>query len=264
MIIAIVGIVHEYDLLPYYLAHYRALGVQRFVTACEPDALDRSGALARLLAAQPDVTVVDLPKWFRRSGVAGMIEEEVRPRVASAQDWLIPADLDELNQYPCGLRELIEELDQNRETHVMGQLRDRLAHDGVLAEALPFERGVPLWEQYPLEADVTGRIVRGRRDKVLLSRGDLAWSGGHHGLRESTNNAPYAYPGIAHHFKWRSGLLRVLASRVQNERRSGMPWREESVRLDDYLRRHGRISPQDVAAVPGYLPSRGDPVGIPG
>ena len=175
MILAIVGIVHSYDLLPYYLRHYRELGVDRFAIACNPDDLDPAGGVKKMLASEPDVNVVDLPGGFQRSRLVGMIEEEVRLRTATAEDWAIPADLDELNQYPADLRDLVAQVEQYGFTHVSGELRDRLAPEGVLAGLKPFDRGVSIWGQYPLEANVTGRIAEGLTEKVLLPRGDLAW-----------------------------------------------------------------------------------------
>jgi hypothetical protein len=254
MILAIVGIVHGFDLLPYYLSHYRALGVGRFIIACDPAKLDPSGALGRMLALQPDFEVLDLPRGFRRSGLVGMIEEEARSSVASGDDWAIPADLDELNQYPGDLRDLVRRMEQDGSTHLAGELRDRLASGGVLARLLPFAQGVSIWEQYPLEARVTARIAGGRTDKVLLSRGDLAWCMGHHCMREARTLRPFHSHGVAHHFKWRDGLAETLAWRVENEARARVPWSTESVRLSGYLRRHGRIVPQDVEATPGWRP----------
>lgn len=255
MIVAIVGLCHSYELLPYYLEHYRGLGVDRFLVACEPDALDPSGGLRRVLASQGDVEVVALPAGFRRSNLVGMIEEEVRARTVTAGDWVIPADLDELNRYPADLRGLVAEMERDGSDYVAGEMRDRLAPEGLLRGLLPFERGVSIWEQYPLEADVTGRIAGGATGKVLLSRGDLAWGMGHHRMREAAALKAFRLGGVAHHFKWRAGLLEALAWRIENEERARLPWSRESARLSEYLREHGRVVPEDVGAAVGWRPA---------
>lgn len=130
MILAVVGAVHAYDLLPYYLKHYRTLGVERFAISCRPDELDPTGELKHYLGEQSDVAVVDLPRGFRRSNLVGMVEEETRASVASAADWVIPADLDELNQYPDDLHTLARTMEEGGLTHITGHMRDRLAPDG--------------------------------------------------------------------------------------------------------------------------------------
>lgn len=254
MIVAIVGIVHAYDLLPYYLRHYRELGVERFIIACNPDDLDPAGELRRMLASQPDIDTVDLPTGFQRSNLVGMIEEEVRLRSAIAGDWLIPADLDELNQYPTSLRGVVQQMEQGGFTHIVGELRDRLAPDGILKRLAPFDDGVSIWDQYPLEASVTARIAGGLTDKVLLSRGDLALGIGHHRMRDLPALRPFGSSGIAHHFKWREGLAQSLLWRVENEKRARVPWSRESVLLSNYLQEHGRILPEDVDATVGWHP----------
>lgn len=255
MIRAIVGIVHAYNLLPYYLSHYRELGVNRFTIACHPDDLNPTGELRRMLASQPDIDVVDIPRGFQRSHLVGMIEEEVRSRVALDDDWVIPADLDELNQYPVRLRALVRQMEEDGFTHLAGELRDRLAPKGVLARLLPFDEGISIWEQYPLAANVTARIAGGMIEKVLLSRGDLAWSIGHHRMRDSPVLRPFGLTGVAHHFKWRDGLAQRLAWRVDNEKRAKVPWSKESVLLSNYLQEHGRIVPEDVDATVGWRPT---------
>ena len=254
MIVAIVGIVHSYDLLPYYLNHYRGLGVDKFVISCDPDDLDPTGELQQNLLAQADIELVDLPAGFRRSKMVGMIEEEVRSRTAA--DWAIPADLDELNQYPGDLRELVAQLERDGATHVTGELRDRLAPGGVLAELGSFEDGISIWDQYPLEANVTAKLAGGLTEKVLLSRGDLAWTMGHHRLRDALTLRAFESRGVAHHFKWRQGLTRSLAWRIENEKRLRMPWCKESIQLSNYLLEHGRIVPEDVDATVGWRPDR--------
>ena len=252
MIVAIVAIVHNYDLLPYYLQHYRRLGVQRFIISCDPGRLDPSDGLRRALSAQSDIEVVDLPGGFRRSNLVGMINEEVRSRSVTAGDWVIPADLDELNQYPAPLDDLVEQMLQSGSTYVAGRLRDRLAAGGLLTELAPFEEGLTIWAQYPLEADVTARIAEGQTEKVLLFRGDLPLSVGHHRLRDGTLSKAFEARGVAHHFKWRAGLDRVLAWRIENEVRAKVPWSRESTELTKYIKEHGRIVPKDVDAVAGW------------
>jgi hypothetical protein len=252
MILAVTGIVHAFDLLPYYLDHYRKLGVERFVIACDPD--QGGGELGRLLSTQRDVEALPMPRTFRRSSLVGMIEEETRLRIADPDDWVVPADLDELNQYPDELRDLVRTMQRHGYTHVTGELRDRLAAGGELTSLLPFSRGIPIWQQYPLEGSVTSELAHGSVEKVLLSRGDLGWTVGHHRMRPRPTLMPYPRTGTAYHFKWREGLAGNLAWRVQHESRARVPWCKESLRLDEHLRNHGRINLDEIETTTGWQP----------
>jgi hypothetical protein len=257
MIIAVTAIVHGYELLPYYLEYYRELGVEEFVISCDPEELDESGELGTYLAAQADVKLLPLPRTFRRSKLVGMIEEEIRKKIGRHSDWLIPADLDEFNQYPWPLRDLVERLERGGYTHVNGVFSDRLAVGGELVALKPQSEHISLWDQYPMEAAVTQRIGQGQLEKVMLSRGDVGWALGHHHVSARPDLKPHPDEGVVHHFKWRDTVLRTLNWRVSNEEKvgTGLPWVGETIRMREYLRQHGRIRYEDVGATPGWRPS---------
>jgi hypothetical protein len=255
MIIATVAIVHDYALLRYYLQHYRICGVERFFIACDSDDLDASGALTAFLGSQIDVVQLSLSRRFRRSRIVGATEEDIRRQVATPQDWVVPADLDEFNQFPLALADLAADLDAGGFTHVTGHLADRLAPEGHLARLEPFDNQIPIWDQYPLVADATSCIVEGTTEKVLLSRGDLPLWLGHHRLGDNAPNRPHPYVGEAHHFKWRDGLEATVEWRLANESKVSAPWRHESENLASYLSEHGRIRPEDTSARIGWAPT---------
>lgn len=257
MILAIVGIVHGHDLLPYYLDHYRACGVDRFFIACAASQLDPSGALEKFLCEQTDVTVIAPPDRFVRTRLVGSIEEEVRRGRATANDWVVPTDLDEFIQFPRALPDLVEDVARDGCTHVVGTLLDRISSRGELTSVAPSEHGVSIWAQYPLSARVTELITHGGTSKVVLSRGDLPWTIGHHQMLPGARLRQYPEEAVVHHFKWRSGLSQMLEWRVDNEQRVRVPWSGESERLLAYLQEHGRIRPEDVGAEDGWDPARG-------
>jgi hypothetical protein len=92
-------------------------------------------------------------------------------------------------------------------------------------------------------------------DKVLLSRGDLAWCLGHHHMRDAPRLKAFGARGVAHHFKWRADVVRNVEWRVQHEERARVPWKAESARLRDYLHANGRIRLEDVDARVGWRPA---------
>jgi hypothetical protein len=124
MILAVVGIVHSFDLLPYYVVPLLKVGVARFVIACN---VNEGGELGGLLVGRPDVLVLALPRTFRRSNLVGMVDEEIRVRASGPHDWVIPAGLDELNQYLDDLQKLASEMEWCGYSRVVGELRHRLA-----------------------------------------------------------------------------------------------------------------------------------------
>jgi hypothetical protein len=255
VIVAVTAILHDAALLPYYLEHYRLLGVERFAIGVDPDDLDPSGRLGAYVTAQPDVETFPLSRYYRRTSLVGANEEELRRSAVDSGDWIIPADLDELNQYPAALGELIGRLQETGATYVGGALFDRLAVDGSLAPLLPYDEGRSLWDQYPLGADITARFAQGATSKVLLSRADRPLALGHHHMADPGDDAaPLAERGTAHHFKWRLGLLDTLRWRIANERKRAVPWLAESQRLLDHLLAHGGFDAAAIGAVAAWMP----------
>ncbi len=250
MIIVATAVLHDSGLLPYFVAHYRAVGADRFAIAVDRDGTGAAEALA-YGDAQPDIDVLEVTPRYRRNRLVGSNEEDIRRAVAGPRDWVVPADLDELNQYPGDLPDLVGRMERAGAVQLVGHLVDRLAADGRMAPLAPVGRGRSLWDQYPLEAPLTTRFTQGETAKVLVARGDQALGLGHH--RVVGEPAP-AWPesGRAHHFKWREGLTAMLRWRIDHERRARMPWVVESERLLEILERSGGFDPDAVGAVPGW------------
>ena len=245
------NITYDAALLPHFVDYYRGLGVENFaISVCEL----RSGIRAEVEALGSTlghgITVLRASEWQERTGVDGNNKEDLRRRVAQAEDWIIPADIDEFIQFPLPLQELIGKLIETDTQCVMGRFCDRLAPGGVLSAST----SVPsIWEQYPLEAEVTSKLVKGLCTKVVLCRGDCEIGSGHHFLCGPARVLGGA-SGIVHHFKWRARLAEVMSQRIGIYRREKVPWVDESERVLAYLAEHGRIVPEHFAAKPGWQP----------
>lgn len=246
------SISYDAALLPHFVNYYRGLGVENFAISVHeqrPGIRAEAGALAATLG--PGVTLHPASAWQERTGVEGANKDDLRRRVAQPEDWLIPADLDEFIQFPLPLPALIGKLIEADAQWVMGRFRDRLALGGVLAPTAP----VPsVWEQYPLEADISSQVVKGLCTKVILCRGDCEIGSGHHFVRGAARVLG-GTSGIVHHFKWRAGLAEALARRVDICRREKVPWVDESERVLAYLAEHGRIVPEHFGARAGWRPA---------
>lgn len=245
------SISYDAALLPHFVDYYRGLGVENFAISVHeqrPGILAVVEALAATLG--PGITLHPASAWQERTGVEGANKNDLRRRVAQLEDWLIPADLDEFIQFPLPLPALIGKLIEADAQCVMGRFRDRLAWDGVLVPTAPTPS---VWEQYPLEADISSQLVKGLCTKVVLCRDDCEIGSGHHFVR-GTARVLSGTSGIVHHFKWRAGLADALTQRVAIYRREKVPWVDESERVLAYLAEHGRIVPEHFAPRTGWQP----------
>ncbi|MDG4854828.1 MULTISPECIES: glycosyltransferase family 2 protein [unclassified Mesorhizobium] len=146
-VLCFVGLRNEATLLPYFLDHYRKLGVDRFFF------LDNGSTdgTRELILEQPDshcfhtegshfAENVDPPRWVN-----------TLMNVFGTGHWCVSVDSDELLVYPdceqAGLRQLCDYLDSTGAEAVIGNLVDMYA-DGPLAEC-SYDGSVPPVEASP-------------------------------------------------------------------------------------------------------------------
>ena len=236
-------------LLPHFVRHYFAFGVRDFYISVAGIWEETAAAAAELEGAL-GVVIRLLPASPRQmaSGVEGANKDELRRRVDEDVEWVIPADLDELVQFPAPLVDLILRMECEKAAVLCGRFVDRIAANGELA-ALS-ETGT-IWEQYPLECDVSGGLAQALCAKVVLARRECELSSGHH---FTIGDWPElrGLVVMVHHFKWRAGIREVLERRVAVYQRENVPWVGESVRVLDYLALHGRLVPEDFAGREGW------------
>jgi hypothetical protein len=156
------------------------------------------------------------------------IEERSRALAAYAapEDWVINADVDEFHEYPIDLVDLVDHCERNGFDHVNGELIDRVAADG----SLPMLDERPLGQQFPMEVLLTRNILRGDCRKVALSRASVVLVPGHHrcvGPRVSPCPSEQILVRV-HHFKWDFKVLERLRLRIEDIKREGGNWWDES------------------------------------
>jgi hypothetical protein len=251
MIKVVSCISYDAALLPHFVEYYSSLGVDAFIISIDErvdgiwDVVER---IAKLLPA--NIELVPASERQRATGIEYNNKEETRQRYIKQDDWIIPADLDEFIQFPRTLPQLIKEMNAEGATFIMGQFRDRIARHGVLANT---ESEPSIWEQYPLECNISDLLVQCWCHKVTLCRGDCELSSGHHNVIRP------AIPLISrrcvvHHFKWRQGLIEALNRRRKIYLQSGYGAHGEADAVIDYMSTHGRIIPQEFGAVEGWRP----------
>ncbi|QUJ77330.1 hypothetical protein KDD17_04835 [Sulfitobacter albidus] len=262
-------------LLPHFVRHYQSLGVaparMHFIlnarTAESASLAEARAFLDEAGTAEPEVWIGEYTSaemWKRRS--------DLQIRTASAEDWILNADVDEFHDYPCTLKELTTYCAIHQIRCVQGPMIDRISADGSLRAVAA---DTDLGQQFPVAADVGIALGKtpGAGDatgtiKLMLHRGDvLPTLGGHHPKDLAPRHHLYGmplteFPRIkasafrAHlpfrvwHYKWTDGLAGSL------ERRRAAPGASPAGsryggRILAYLEKNGgRIALDDLTRVP--------------
>lgn len=239
-LISCVGVRHDLALLPHYLRHYRDLGVHPSRMHIVLNGLeDDADEVARAQEILQDHGVTPHEVWVAPYTSDAMWEKrrEVQRQVASAEDWVISADVDEFCEFPDALEPFLAYCERRGANCVQGVFIDRLAADGRLRAVEPEPT---LWEQFPVETDIACTVRRGEGGgywygtvNIMACRGDVLPSrGGHHPLSDGRGvsyllGRPLAeFPAITdpafrftlplrvHHFKWTRTLTDGLRQRL--------------------------------------------------
>ncbi|MFJ2771743.1 glycosyltransferase family 2 protein [Streptomyces sp. NPDC087300] len=244
-LIAVIGPV-EPPLLAAWIRHYRRLGIERFLIAFHfpehvPAHLRHElQDTSRELGVLP--TGTSHGPWHEHTNA--QLRDALRHRAEAG--WHLLADVDEFQQYPAPLHEVITQAEKSRHRVVGGLMLDRVSACGRLTNWRS-EGGLDL--AYPLGGHLTHRLLHGDPRKIVLARRDVTVASGNH-------RAPGHRPDVdrlcaVHHFKWRSGVLDDLRRRIRHF--STGTWqeqtpavRDEASRLLEHVGRHsGAINTSD-------------------
>jgi len=252
MLKVVTCISYDATLLPHFVAYYKSIGVDSFLISIDERVDGIWDNVARIAETLPaNIELVAASERQKTTGVEFNNKEETRQRYIAPSDWIIPADLDEFIQFPRPLPQLIKEIEEAGATFIMGQFRDRIARHGVLSDTQPEPS---IWEQYPLECNISELLVRCWCHKVTLCRGDCELTSGHHNVIRPAIPL-VSRRCIIHHFKWRQGLLEALHRRRQLYLQAGYGAHGEADVVINYISAHGRIIPEEFAAVEGWQPN---------
>lgn len=195
----------SFPLLKHWVRYYVELGVppERFrMSLFSSDLSDNMGWVAEWLIEQGIAPLRCIPDSARFNPLD---DHDERRRIRSelpADDWIIPVDADEFYEYPEPVPSLLDKLDAGGFDGIDGYFVDRVAADFSLPEITD----APLFEQFPLETQITRYIVKGCPDKICGIKNRYEYICGHH----HTYGGPRPNYGPSclkvHHFKWRKGL----------------------------------------------------------
>jgi hypothetical protein len=196
-----------FQLIPHFVQHYTELGVDQILLVVR-------GGRDEAIKWIPTPDKASILKVFYQSagGFSDSDKREVEMRVVmesgiDLDDYLIWADLDEFQEYPAPLDEIVNKMNQSKDWALRGWVIDRLAGDGGFPLV---EKDWSIWEQFPLECDLTGMVIGAWTQKIMLCRKRVRLAGG---VAHDTENAYYDRVPIGkasdyrvHHFKWVGGV----------------------------------------------------------
>jgi hypothetical protein len=233
-------IVDDATLLPFFVDHYKALGITEFhavvFKGANPDPTEFA-ALARQLERCP----VNIHSILEEDGHPGSFRprfEEMRRRVVGEGEWYMTADLDEFYEFSAPIPDLIYRAESHSLNCVRGHFLDRVTEDGTLAE-VDGSAG-KLSSQFPLGGQLTRHLVRGATRKIMLINGPkVAVKYSHH---DCNPERPVCTHGIVHHYKWNQSLINRMNRRAVIYRKYRHAQVQETDRILAHLKRNnGRI-----------------------
>jgi len=240
-LITYAGVEHDLALLPHFIDYYKSLGIKAqnmhfILQATKTDIPEMDSALAIL--NQYDITPTEI--WIAPYTSATMWEKrrEIQQKVANDDDWVISADVDEFHEFPDELHTFLAYCNKKGINCIQGVFIDRLTADGTLA---PIKDSPPLWEQFPVQADVICTIRQEEQKgwetgtvNIMACKGYLLPKiGGHspisngkpvkyifgssqlvyfNGIKNSSTR--FMIPLRVHHFKWNKALMTSLKKRM--------------------------------------------------
>jgi hypothetical protein len=235
-VIAVVGAVED-QLVREWVAHYQKLGAERFLIGVHfgpgADAESAERTLDTLGECVPGGAAhVSRGPWLAETN--GDIRDALRQRAGDG--WHVVADVDEFQQYPGPLPEVLAEYDRLGEVAVEGLLFDRVTASGELTG---WDAAAGLDAGYPLGGFFGSSVLRSDTRKVMAARAEVPLGAGNHwapGLRVGPSAVP---PLPVHHFKWRADCRRYIEQRRAAFEGSTVPaevlMREECGRVVDHL-----------------------------
>ena len=180
--------------------------------------------------------------------------ESIARRLCAPDDWVLYADVDELQVYPVSIPSFLAEVEREGHCFVRGRMIDRIANNGELGEIL---EKPTLQDQFPRSARI-GHIVCGAWErKVCAAKATVPLrDGGPHAVDHGFRSARWNYrwthqmpwrrePTIdILHFKWDATLPQRLRDKLAGtggdfDCRDGREFMQEYRSLAHHLERHG-------------------------
>ena len=241
------GIGGDLRLLETFLDYYRTLGVGRIFLCLHQKQQDRgTAALVEEVAKRFDAVVDSM--WVD-PGLNHTRRYELHramiKRRCSDSDWALLADLDEFQHYRCGLEAAVHYCERESKDYVKGHFVDRIAEDG----GFPALQANRIWQQFPLECELTRNVLKGNPNKIGLFRAWVEVGPGHHSVFQRCPSIPCSAEELSvefHHFKWDAEVIERLRERRDDILSEGWDfWQEPDAFLTYIALNAGKIDISD-------------------
>jgi hypothetical protein len=201
-------------LIPHFLKHYQAIGVEEFLIVLRAGAAN-DPRLPVALALMRDNGIEPVGQWFGLRPSLEQMEEFSNlscSRIGS-DDWAISAEINELIECdrfaddPASFRELLHLCEVFGYTFVRGQLVDMVAPDG----SLPAIRSdVPLRDQFGIACNISKKMLGVNDHRIIASRGFHRCMAG---VRKITSRTRRPWPGMlnVNYFNWDETAIERLS-----------------------------------------------------
>ena len=252
-LVSVIGVKAPRPLVGHFLDHYRDQGVDDILVVLHAPPGDcRFEAMRALLEKRGIRPVQKIGEYSAK--IKKAIFEEIVARLCAPDDWVVYADVDELQVYPADIPSFLAAREQFGHRFVRGRMVDRIADGGELLE---IREEPSLQEQFPLSADIGHRICGAWDRKVCAAKARVPLSdGGAHAVDHGFPRVGWNYrwthrmpwrrePTIEIlHFKWDATLAQRLHDKLAGiggdvDYRDGPGFMREYRALADHLDRHG-------------------------
>jgi len=203
----ITGVVFNCELVPYFIEHYKKLGVTEILCILNVHENKNIAAQIEKMSYNTIFKIVKIVNETDSFVLNANTMEEIKNKFIQQDEWFMVADLDEFHEYIKPIPEMISFAEEEKANCVIGHFLDRISSDGSLP-SLDYSK--TLDEQFPLGCQLTKNKLRGNNRKLMILKGHnlRIFRGFHysHNERSSSLNK-----NIVHHFKW-SNIAKEITS----------------------------------------------------
>ena len=231
-------------LLPWFVGHYRACGVEAFYINLHFDSgygADERAHFeqrANVILGALDLRLHSTFSCPYDSRDNRRRQDEIQSEIAASSPWIVWADSDEFHEFPDDLAALAAHMDRHSIDYIAGRFVDRMARDGFPA----MREQLSPWRQFPLGTDVTQSVLGAWVNKIVFTRAQASLGPGNHTIRSAV--APRRLSGVypVHHFKWDATVVARLGRRLEEDWRQRCPWWPESRRALEWIESGGKLA----------------------
>lgn len=227
----LLNIAHDVALLDHFYEHYKVMGITEFHIGI----LEGAEWLHQVerWAFKKGIRTHRFKMEDRMQGARDSVDQnDTRKAVIDPGEWYAVADLDEFVVFASGksFPEMVDAAQICGCNVVTGGMYDRITADGELPEEL-WEN---IWDQFPVCLELTKHLVGGNSSKMVLARGDVVITHGHH----ADPSVQSLHVAQVHHFKWRASVVTMLERRMEEYKAAGRCW-QDSFNVLEHLNKNG-------------------------